>query len=499
MKDRPRFASRTPDFLDIPYVFTQQDLLSPDSFCREAQERGVELELGHLEALSSSGRLIPLYHLPPPPSRLKKLLVHSGGDSALENLTLLRDLGLLADPREHTLRSWWRLKEPGISSWRTGLRYSPFQLLALPTIRRLLPLMRQRRGRSPFNLRLDWGPKAYPRPLLPPGEIVPLNLLAALHLADTVYLQSIVKGIRHSGDAKSFDAYLQYVERFNPKLLVEWLGQDAAWILAQAEQLTIQAGGVDPNRAWIDLIRLVRPEKWAELKGSARSALDFRIASECLNRLYDDLVRRRAAPRRMNVPKFAWHPSRERLRDDRQDLDPVLTDYGLSPHPAVVLVVEGHSEELLFHRMMSHLKLPYHRSRVEIFNAGGDAKNFNLLASFAAVPELGERLPGHRFVLLRRPLTRYIVILDASQRQDLAGLQETSTNAILEQLPKRYQTPKAREELEGIVTVETWGGYGGSMEYANFTDAEIVAAVARLCAERGVTIPPLESRIAEAE
>src|SRR2546421_1923620 len=55
---------RTPaDLLELDYVFGQRGLLTVEEFQKEAAGRGVELQLGHLEALHRSGELVPMFRV----------------------------------------------------------------------------------------------------------------------------------------------------------------------------------------------------------------------------------------------------------------------------------------------------------------------------------------------------------------------------------------------------------------------------------------------------
>jgi hypothetical protein len=53
---------RTPaDLLELDYVFGQRGLLTVEEFQKEAERRGVQLQVGHLEALHRGGQLSPMF------------------------------------------------------------------------------------------------------------------------------------------------------------------------------------------------------------------------------------------------------------------------------------------------------------------------------------------------------------------------------------------------------------------------------------------------------
>jgi len=76
--------------------------------------------------------------------------------------------------------------------------------------------------------------------------------------------------------------------------------------------------------------------------------MDHRVAAEILLRFCEDLAEWGVG---LPVPSAAsfgmnWHPLCDRLSTRDQTLDEDLMDLGLSPHPRVVLAVEGETEEV---------------------------------------------------------------------------------------------------------------------------------------------------------
>ena len=144
--------------------------------------------------------------------------------------------------------------------------------------------------------------------------------------------------------------------------MLNWIGWDAKQIRDTAGRLLRVADSIDPLRDWYELVRLCHPEKWEKLRGDALVALDHRIAAEILLRFYEDLAQVDAAPPLEQTPKFVCGPRDRRLRSDPQQLDAVLMDFGVSPQPSLVLVLEGETERRLVPRVMDLLGIPRHRS-----------------------------------------------------------------------------------------------------------------------------------------
>jgi len=80
--------------------------------------------------------------------------------------------------------------------------------------------------------------------------------------------------------------------------------------------------------------------------------------AEVLLQFYEDLVERGAAEPLPDLPWRLWHPLFDRISDrGGRDLDGELVHLGVSPHPGVVLVIEGETEDCLIPRIFDHLGL----------------------------------------------------------------------------------------------------------------------------------------------
>jgi hypothetical protein len=132
-----------------------------------------------------------------------------------------------------------------------------------------------------------------------------------------------------------WDEWQRYRDGFDPVAASARLGypadrarQDAEWLLSRARDL-------DPvGDSWSQLMRRAPASAWQGLKGSALSALDYRIAAEILLLFYEDLAARGQADSLPDVPPNGWHPLAERLSHRDSTVDEVLMDLGISPHPA---------------------------------------------------------------------------------------------------------------------------------------------------------------------
>ncbi len=190
---------------------------------------------------------------------------------------------------------------------------------------------------------------------------------------------------------------------------------------------------------------------------------------------------------------MAWTPQHDRLKRQITVLDEVLTDYGISPHPSLVIPVEGATEMFMMKKAMQLLHVPVSRNYIELFDIGGINRDYAMLARFVAVPELGAAV-GANLVRLRRPLTRFMVVTDAESDFEMqAGRDKKKqefVSAIFANLPAAYQTPAARTEIDGLVEVDTWT-QTESFEFAHFTDVEIAAGIRAAYQAQGRPVPPV--------
>jgi hypothetical protein len=479
------------DLLDRDYAFGQRRLLTPDRFIEEAKTRGVNITIGHLEAAHEVGLLIPLYRVDLDKRQVRRALRADGyfgfPQFSLEILRELRDDGQLTALGPASYRPWLadRVQVGKHRQTTSVYLYSPWQLLKLHELQMELPGFRPV-GRAAYGRRRYRAPEptAFSVLHLHQWVFVVLSALEALYYPDIILKTS-------AGFAPTPDDWM--------RLFGEWQGsQDAAdnarWIRLSADQVTDLADALttrtsffDPLRAWTDLIRLMGSDKWEELRGDARLAVDHRIASEMLYRLRDDLANEGYADPLPEVPRWAWTPRSERWNRPAHSIDQVLTDYGLSPEPSLVWALEGQVEIAFASRVMDFLKVPRHRSFIRLHDVGGNDKDYGLLAQYIGVPATGAVL-GDDFVLLDRPVTRFFISTDPENRLRTAiqrvQLKNSIVQSMLNRLDGRFRTAEVRGQLDGMVSIETWTA-DASFEFAHFTDGELTSAIEGAYTARG--------------
>ncbi len=473
-----------PSLLDQPFSFWQLRLLTEQQFRDEAKARGVYLQSPQLEALHRLRLIVPVLRVARDGRRIAAMA--RGKDpyiweaahwqpTARVDLQQACEEGRLHDPaKEHFIARHRLQREVGELTYRSSeYLYSHHQLLALPTVRMALPHIAYRSNgqASGFGdvypaISGHWRSQAeWLRPRL-----------IAISALESLYYPPIIGHIRWNGE--DLDRFEDWRNKLRPRALLDWLGVDAAWLTGSARLLLDQARVIDPLGDWSELVREADSTSWEKLGGEARSAVDLRIGAEIMLRYYERLAEGRLAPRIKPPAPRERDPFADRLRQ-RGRLDATLADFGLSPHPRLVLVLEGETEMLLFPRVMAHFGVRLDREFIAIENAKGVGRDLSALVAYAVAPPT-ERDEEGKYLRPLRPLTRLLVVVDAEGKYATEagreGRRQVWVERVLATLPLEDRTAAVRESVEHLVAVETWDRKGQSFEFANFTDRQIALA-----------------------
>ncbi len=220
----------------------------------------------------------------------------------------------------------------------------------------------------------------------------------------------------------------------------------------------------------LDLVRRVGANQWKTLTGSPRLALDLRIAAESLLQCDDDLNNRVPDDPDCDVS----HPTRRHLRSrlaKKRGLDEVLTEYGLSPHPSLVVVLEGKTEMVLWKFLTGYYHVSADEDFITVVDGKGVDRDLTSLMTFAA-PRLAA-WPIQGTLQLLRPATRFLVISDAEKKMATPEKRDARrrdwVDLLIETVPEEHRTQAMRAQIELLVSTETWNEAGESFEFANFT------------------------------
>jgi hypothetical protein len=484
----------TVDLLELPYSFTQQHLLTSHEFCRAANKRGFGLTDQHLEALHRARLLVPLFRV----KRDGRAIVAAmrGGDPhfarALANetpkrrdeLRETREAGHLYDPASEPFVARRRLRRPldGRTYESSVFLYAAQQLVTLPLIRVALPSLRMRNRRGERVAVLEVEPETRRRWRERAQRL--RDTATAACAIEPVYYSRLVRTLTLPA-LDEFSAFDDWREGFPAVRMLGWLDVDEHWVREQARELRETADDFDPLGRWTEVVARADAKTWDWLHGAARNVMDLRIAAETLLLFHDDLVAAgRAAPQPGAHPRA--RQARYRRLQAQRPLDALLTEFGLSPHPQVVVVVEGATERLLLPRVMELLGISAEDDFIAIEDAEGVDRDISPLIAYLA-PRL-EQPTGEDYVDFQRPPTRFLVVSDAEGKSATSGQRRERrrewVDRIMRTLPRDLWTSGVREQLALLVRVITWKRSGESFEFAHFTDRQLALAIERLDTRR---------------
>jgi hypothetical protein len=481
------------DLTELPYVFSQVELLMPEQFAKQALERGVMVSEQQLEDLHKLRLLTPLLRVSR--SRAVATAVRRQDPGAWQmaywsptsstDVVDARSANLLHDPATEQFISAVRRRRDikGRMYASSVYLYSRHQMIYLPLIREVLPFVHEAGAHGAKRTRVA-APNLWKQRWLKTSRDLREVVIAASAL-EAPYWVSILGTLRlpFADDPERFEDW----KRRRPiKQVLKWLGLHPKWLADRAAGLLRAADRIDPLGPWHELVPYARPERWSQLRGDARLAVDLRVTAELLLRYYEDLAEVRQAP------TLAPPRPRERGRFDRRlkrtrSIDQVLTDFGLSPHPRLVLVVEGDTELLLVPRALKYAVNDTNEDVISVQNAGGVGSDLGVLMGFVA-PRVLDNESQQPYLDLTRPATRVLVVFDPERPVADAEAREKRrqgwVDRILRAMPREYRTDAVRSQVDLLVRITTWNSKGESFEFAHFTDLQIARAIAGLPGHR---------------
>ncbi len=481
----PEEASLALRVASMPWSFTQCYPLSSIDFIREARRRGFDLDHKVLRELYRIGLLVPLVAIRA--RRVSPQLVP--GNTAPTYLgghrKALRDAcasgraqDLSTVPYKAGLKFETKTHEP---FWWNGLLYSWFQLNSLYEFRSILARCTVYRGNASRIVR-------FPVPSTSISEsALRLHRIAVMAVALEARYFPVLDSERIHLVGDSMEQWRQYVRDFDAGEMSSTLDYSAKEARDDAEFLLNSAHSIDPlGSSWADLVRRSPRDSWNSLKDSALLAMDLRQTAEILLRYYEDLSSLgHAAPLPDFNQKLVWDPLVDRLSSRRGTLDQRLMHLGISPHPRVVLALEGHSEAIHAPRVWKKLGLPDLPELVRFLNLGGTSRDLQKVAALAAAPLVGARQQsGEPLWWMIKPPTCFMVAADPENNFAPTKIDKTRQNILKEiKATLTAQGAEANDsDLETLVNIRTWSQ--SCYEFTHFTDEELadgIRAVHQTC------------------
>lgn len=450
--------------LGQPFVFTQDKLLDAQAFVKAARARGRPLDVGLLRAWHDAGWLPPLLLLvdepdpqcviSPPAGRL--IGANLAGDAvAAAAAGRLRDGASAVSGAAPYLRT---VGGPIRSPWM----FSSWQLLEL-------------RGLPPDVERVSAGPDAA---AARSGARRRARTVVLCDFASWA-LPSFMGRVQLPDGHDSFEAWQDHARAAEPARVIAAVGWSAADLREEAEQLLLDAHWDDPVRDWWPLVRRMRPDAWHRARGLALDAIDRRIAAEVLLQGYEVLAKSGMADLLPDPsPRQAWHMLDDRLSSGSDEpLDSVLAQYGLSPHPRVLLLVEGETEEWLARALCAEASPDPGWVRVSPIRGKRDPK---LLTTYVTAPVVRRRDPDGMWALTRPPTACYVHV-DPENKWATDADAEKQRNAIVSEIVADVARQGANvdeDDLESLIHVDLAPERG--FELSNFSNEELADALLTL-------------------
>lgn len=472
----------------MPRVFTQHHPLDTSSFIGEAKKRGIELDLSTLRELYRHGLLTPFVELtyrpvrPPFKPDEPEPIAFS---SRLAEIREARDTGCLRDLAAEPFKPRLQFERGRQKSrfWWNGIIYSQYQLLALPVLTDLLDRRTyQKRGKR----RIARIPTPHPLLLQSLHERTdPLRKMAlSLTSLEARYLPKLDPEFIHLNSADVED-WERYRNQFDPAQMQEWLQYPSARVRGDAEDLLSRASRIDPvGTYWSRLMRRAPAKSRKYLKDAALQAMDLRIAAEILLLFYEDLAEHDHAEPLPDLSASLgwWHPLVERLTFKRNTLDEDLVALGISPHPRVVLALEGDTEMCHAPRVQAALNFTDAPELIRLLNLGTANRDLVKVAALATAPLVSGKVPGTNGWNLIKPYSRLFVAVDPDSPfttpERVAKERDKILSEIKDVLKAQGVEHPNPAELDYLVEIRTWNA--PCYEFAHFTDEELADSIIKV-------------------
>jgi hypothetical protein len=464
----------------MPWALTQRQPLDTSAFIKEAEKRGVSLDIATLRELYRQRLLIPFVHITHQPVRPSAKPVEPEspfGGTRLTDLRWARDTGRLRDlsatPFMPSL-PFERGKQKS-RGWWNGLLYSPYQLLALPTLGNVLAERTyQQRGKR----RIARLPRPDQMLLDLAGRL--RKTAIALTALEARYLPSLDPEWIQLNDVPDIADWESYRARFDPLQMQAWLQYPSERLRQDAEWLLLRGHHVDPVGAdWGRLMRRAPAKSWKDLKNASLIAQDDRIAAEILLRFYIQLASRgRAEPLPDLSATLGWHPLQDRLSNHPGTLDEDLVRLGISPHPRVVLALEGDTEMDHAPRVWRALGFSEAPELIRLLNLETANRDLMKVAALTAAPLVSEKVGANQWNLIK-PYTRLFVAVDPDEPFTTPERVARERTKILDEIKNVLKAQGVEHpnpaELTQLVEIRTWDA--PCYEFAHFKDEELAEGI----------------------
>lgn len=361
--------------------FPQFSLFDPQEFCKEAKNRGIQIQKSDLEYFDKKGIIRPCLRLHRPIIDGEFALLSLGHPHTWKYLYKQKYVEL---PKTGDFIPWKKYFDK--KKEKTWLYYHTWQLLFLNE--QLLGSVTKVRTEGLINPKLNL--KAYIRRKRKDNK----NYLeAALHKARTYHNKIIGLLMLLEEPYSPAIRHQFYPDPANEKTYTEWFdwqktkkfsqiihkksGFTAGELAGIYEDLASSTNRLDPINSWNPFMELIRRNKKRQLKGDALLAQDFFEALKMLAMHIEDLTGQKMLAPIYSTPWLnnGWQ---ERIYgkpfdlDSKKTIDKILSDYIYSRPIIASIVVEGKTEENVIRKIMKQVYVNRpEKQGIHIYNLKG--------------------------------------------------------------------------------------------------------------------------------
>lgn len=462
--------------LGIPFMFSQDELLTTDGFITKAKERGHDVDLDLLQKLHEHRLLLPLYRVSDTPVEGRRIDVEADGGANARGWVLLAAAeGRLRDPADEGYSIAWSYRIPSGEQpdrWWNGFIYSSWQLLDLRHVIDEYRLIKAGWRVGPYLART-----ARDRRLT-----LALAALAPRYLPGVLGRLSRPPGVNE-------ERLRRFRAEADTQELLQLAGFEASELQQAADVLLLTAHSDDPMAKWVKLLRYANYTGWSKMRGKPLACMWRRVAAEVLLRAHEDLAASGVLePLPDLTGSTARMPQHDRLAPryaEAETLERALAEFGLSPHPRVILLLEGKTEQRHVPRLLAEVGLAQPQ-QVRIQPCRSSKVNAHLIARYGITPRIGRQV-GDRWLLDASP-TALVLAMDPENHFATAekrAEERRKLQAAIRQEVRDQGADISQEDLDVLVSLHVWGD--DKYELANFTDDELVPAIAQLATAHGAT------------
>lgn len=446
--------------LRLPLAFTQDKLMTTDDFIKASLRRSQPLSLQVLQTLHNQRLLLPLFRITDTAVEGRRIeLDELLGRNPRGWVMHAGDEGRLRDPADEGYNSAWPYEQPPDAGhgWVNGFMYSSWQLIDVPLALK----------------HLDWISSGVDPAITSKRAQARRQRTLALIALSSRHLPSVLGRIRYpSGTPHETAQAVRFdIEEHELLALVRY---PQVQLLPDAEDL-LDLAHRDPLIKLWPLLRHSDLDGWEAVEGASLGHIWQRIAAEVLLQAQEELAEQGALPALPDLDEVAYgSPLRDRVNAQRaggESLQRSLAQFSLSPHPHVLLLVEGQTEMLHLPRLLDLFGLD-RPDRVRVQNCRSSTVNPQLISRYTIAPRLGKKRGDAQ--LLDVPPTALVIAMDPENRWETAEMRQAERlslqNAIREEVEAQGGLI-GDDDLDFLVTVRVWGDQ--TYELANFTDEEL--------------------------